>query len=92
VVGPRAKDIDVAILFVTRGKMLMAEFPKIAKRIRPNGMVWVGWPKKSAKAPTDLSENPVRDIGLATGLVDVKVCAIDDYWSGLKFVRRLKDR
>jgi hypothetical protein len=55
-------------------------------------MLWVAWPKKSSGAATDLTENVVRDIGLEFGLVDVKVCAIDPTWSGLKFVRRLSDR
>ncbi len=55
-------------------------------------MIWVSWPKKSSGVPTDLNENMVRDIGLAAGLVDVKVCAVTDVWSGLKFIRRPKDR
>jgi hypothetical protein len=55
-------------------------------------MVWVSWPKKTSGVQTDVTENIVRDVGLAAGLVDVKVCAIDDVWSGLKFVYRLKDR
>jgi hypothetical protein len=55
-------------------------------------MLWVSWPKKSSGVATDLDENTIRDIGLAAGLVDVKVCAVTDIWSGLKFVRRLKDR
>ena len=55
-------------------------------------MLWVAWPKKNSGVPTDLNEGVVREFGLAAGLVDVKVCAIDDTWSGLKFVRRLKDR
>jgi hypothetical protein len=55
-------------------------------------MLWVSWPKKSSGVPTDLSENVVREIGLEAGLVDVKVCAIDETWSGLKFVWRLRDR
>src|SRR5438094_1370532 len=55
-------------------------------------MLWVSWPKKTSGVQTDLTENIVRDIGLAAGLVDVKVCAIDDVWSGLKFVYRVKDR
>ena len=57
-----------------------------------NGIVWVAWPKKSSGVATDLSEDVVRRIGLAARLVDVKVCAIDATWSGLKFVRRLRDR
>jgi hypothetical protein len=55
-------------------------------------MLWVAWPKKAAKIPTDLNEDRVRDYGLAAGLVDMKVCAVTEVWSGLKFVRRLKDR
>jgi len=55
-------------------------------------MLWVSWPKKSAKVPTDLDENVIRIFGLNNGLVDVKVCAVDDIWSGLKFMFRLKDR
>jgi hypothetical protein len=55
-------------------------------------MLWVSWPKKSSGVATDLDENIVRDIGLGAGLVDVKVCAVTDVWSGLKFIRRLKDR
>jgi hypothetical protein len=63
-----------------------------ANALTPAGMLWVAWPKKAAKIPTDLTEDRVRDYGLAAGLVDVKVCAVTDVWSGLKFVRRLKDR
>ena len=58
----------------------------------PNGMIWVSWPKKSSKIPTELDGNAVRSTGLAAGLVDVKVCAVDEDWSGHKFVYRLKDR
>ena len=55
-------------------------------------MLWVSWPKKTSGVPTDLNENVVREIGLEAGLVDVKVCAVTEIWSGLKFVIRLKDR
>lgn len=58
----------------------------------PAGMLWISWPKKAAKMPTDLDENIIREVGLASGLVDVKVAAVDERWSGLKFVYRLKDR
>jgi len=84
--------IDFAMLFTKSATALQKEFPKTAKRLAPAGMLWVSWPKKSSGVPTDLTENVVRDIGLAAGLVDVKVCAVTDVWSGLKFVRRLKDR
>ena len=66
--------------------------PQLIERTEPAGMIWVCWPKKAAKVPTDLDDNIVREMGLATGWVDVKVCAIDETWSGLKFVRRLADR
>lgn len=62
------------------------------QEIEENGMIWVSWYKKSAKIETDLNENIIRDIALNNGLVDVKVCAIDEIWSGLKLVIRLKDR
>ena len=84
--------IDVAILFVTSAAELKREFASSARRLESNGMLWIGWPKKASGMKTDLGENLVRDIGLAAGMVDVKVCAIDDTWSGLKFVYRLKDR
>ncbi|HKS96178.1 MAG TPA: DUF3052 domain-containing protein [Terriglobia bacterium] len=60
--------------------------------LRPDGTFWISWPKGSSGVETDLNENVIREIGLANGLVDVKVCAVDETWSGLKFVFRLKDR
>ncbi|MEQ9288120.1 MAG: DUF3052 family protein [Cyclobacteriaceae bacterium] len=71
---------------------LASDIPEMRKMIEENGMIWVSWPKKSSKVPTDLDENMVRDIALANGLVDIKVCAVDEVWSGLKLVIRLKDR
>jgi hypothetical protein len=64
----------------------------MSEQLAPAGMLWVSWPKKSSGVATDLDENKIRGIGLAAGLVDVKVCAVTEVWSGLKFVRRLKDR
>ena len=64
----------------------------MAKLLAPAGMLWVSWPKKSSGVATDLDDNVVRGIGLDSGLVDVKVCAVTDVWSGFKFVRRVKDR
>jgi hypothetical protein len=84
--------LDFALLFVTDRVTLAKRFTKLAARLQPAGMLWVAWPKKASGVPTDLTENVVRDTGLDAGLVDVKVCAIDDTWSGLKFVYRLKDR
>jgi serine protease inhibitor len=71
---------------------LNAHFPKLKKSLNQNGMLWISWPKLKSKIKTDLHENIIRDIGLEAGLVDVKVCAINDIWSGLKFVYRLQDR
>ena len=71
---------------------LAEEFERIGKLLAPAGMLWVNWPKKSSGVATDLDENIVCEIGLAAGLVDVKVCAVTVVWSGLKFVRRVKDR
>ena len=68
------------------------ELKHLVKQLTPAGMLWISWPKKSSGVPTDLTENIIREIGLAAGLVDVKVCAVTEVWSGLKFVRRLKDR
>ena len=84
--------LDFGLLFVTRRAALVERFPGLRDRLESNGMLWVAWPKKSSGAATDLVENVVREIGLELGLVDVKVCAIDATWSGLKFVRRLSDR
>ena len=87
-----SKPLDFAQLFVKRKTELQRKFSEYAKRLNASGVLWVSWPKKSSGVSTDLSENVVREIGLAAGLVDVKICAVDEVWSGLKFVFRLKDR
>jgi hypothetical protein len=84
--------LDFAMLFVSRKAELEKRFTGLRDRLTPNGMLWISWPKQSSGAPTDLSENVIRAVGLELGLVDVKVCAVDSTWSGLKFVRRLSDR
>jgi len=84
--------VDFMIVFTKSREGLTKKFSPLSRQLAPAGMIWVSWPKKSSGVATDLSENVVRDIGLASGLVDVKVCAVTDVWSGLKFVRRLKDR
>ena len=84
--------LDFALLFVKSEKKLRAAFPQYAAKLKPAGMLWVAWPKKSSGVATDLSFNNVQAIGLAAGLVDPKICAVDEVWSGLKFVFRLKDR
>jgi hypothetical protein len=84
--------LDFAMVFTKSKAPLTKEFKRISRLLAPAGMLWVSWPKKSSGVTTDLDENIVREIGLAAGLVDVKVCAVTEVWSGLKFVRRLKDR
>ena len=86
------KPLDLILFFANSQRTLRREFPRLAAKLEKNGMLWISWPKKSSGVVTDLNENIVRDIGLANGLVDVKVCAVDDVWSGLKFVVRLQDR
>ncbi len=91
--APAAKGkLDFAMLFAEQLGDLQRSFAKLRDRLEPNGTLWVAWPKKTSGVRTDLTENVVREYGLNNGLVDVKVCAIDDTWSGLKFVRRLSDR
>jgi len=84
--------LDFALMFVSTRRDLEKNFPRLRDRLETNGMLWVAWPKKAAKVETELSEAIVREYGLAAGLVDIKICAVDETWSGLKFVRRLKDR
>ena len=79
---------DVVLIFVQRAAELAAKVVALKNAIAPNGMVWVAWPKRASTVPTDLTENVIREIVLPTGLVDVKVCAIDETWSGLKLVVR----
>ncbi len=88
----RSGALDFAMLFTKSRAELEKEFSRLAGRLAPAGILWVSWPKKSSGVAADVDENIVRDTGLATGLVDVKVCAVNEIWSGLKFVRRLKDR
>jgi len=83
---------DFLQFFCSERSRLEDKFPGLKGVISPNGMLWISWPKASSGVPTDLSENVIREIGLRNGLVDVKVCAVDETWSGLKFVYRIKDR
>ena len=80
------------IAFSKSHSALEAVFGRWKGALDQDGTLWVCWPKRTSRTVTDLSENDVRDVGLAGGLVDVKVCAIDEMWSGLRFVYRLKDR
>lgn len=85
-------ELDFVHFFTDSRGSLAKEVPKLRDSMKRDGRLWISWPKKSSGVPTDLDENVVRDIGLKAGLVDVKVCAVDEVWSGLKFVFRLKDR
>ncbi len=84
--------LDFAMVFTAKRVELKKEFARLKKRLAPAGMLWASWPKKNSNVITDLNENDVRRIGLAAGLVDVKVCAVSEIWSALKFVRRIEDR
>jgi hypothetical protein len=86
------KDLDFIHAFFLDTSSLNRQFPSLKKALSHSGCLWVSWPKKAAKVDTDLNENRVREIGLKLGLVDIKICAVDEVWSGLKFVYRLKDR
>lgn len=84
--------LDIILFFVLTERALSQDFARLAEKLVTNGMIWVAWPKKTSGVKTDLSLGPVQRLGLDAGLVDVKICAIDETWSALKFVYRLKDR
>jgi hypothetical protein len=84
--------VDLVLLFCRDRNRLEQRLPVVLDRTVTDGMVWVAWPKRSSGVPTDLTENVVREVALGAGVVDVKVAAIDETWSGLKLVRRLRDR
>jgi hypothetical protein len=86
------RDLDFIFLFARSRAGLEAELRPAAKALAPAGMLWISWPKKSSGVATDLTEDVVRQGGLDVGLVDVKVCAVTDVWSGLKFVIPVKNR
>lgn len=85
-------EVDFIHYFCKSADTLKAEILQLKSLLKKTGTLWISWPKKSSKVPSDLSDMIVRHTGLETGLVDVKVCAVDDIWSGLKFVYRVADR
>ena len=91
-VAPGTPELDVVVLFTADAAALCAELPALVPALASAGGLWVAWPKRSSGVATDLDEHIVRGAGLGAGLVDNKVCAIDATWSGLRFVRRLRDR
>ena len=90
-VDARSKNVDVIVWFVT-ARATLKKLATVAARLQPAGGLWVAWPKKASGVATDMTEQAVRDVALPLGLVDNKVCAIDDTWSGLRVVWRLERR
>ena len=84
--------VDVVHIFSTNRSRLETDLKKALASLRPNASIWISWPKKASKVETDITEDVVRDIALPMGLVDIKVCAVDETWSGLKLVIRLENR
>ena len=84
--------IDAAHIFVTQRMRLQAKLEQLLPLLDRAGMIWVSWPKKASKVPTDITEDAIRDVALPMQLVDVKVCAVDETWSGLKLVIRRQNR
>ena len=91
-VAKAAKGQTAAHVFATQAKALETELKKLRPLLASDGMVWVSWPKKAAKVETDITEDTIRKIALPMGYVDVKVCAVDETWSGLKLVIRKSER
>lgn len=87
-----ASDLDVAVLFVNERRELERRFPAVARAVFPAGAFWVVWPKRASKVPTDLTEDVLREVALPQGLVDNKVCAVTEVWSGLRLVWRKENR
>ncbi len=89
----RADDrTDIVHIFVTERFRMESELCRLRDRLKPDGVIWISWPKKASNVPTDITEDTVRDVALPMGLVDVKVCAVDAVWSGLKLVIRKRLR
>lgn len=86
------RDTDIVHLFATERAVLAKALVSFLKTLRPDAMIWVSWPKKASKVPTDITEDVIRAVALPLGLVDIKVCAVDEVWSGLKLVIRKENR
>lgn len=87
-VAAASAGLQCAHIFITERADLERQVQALRSLIAPNGFIWVSWPKKASKVPTDVTEDVIREVALPTGLVDIKVCAVDDVWSGLKLVIR----
>lgn len=88
----KKKKKDFIHFFTISAEELHKQLPLLKEEIFPNGIIWISWPKKASKVPTDITEDIIRQMALAIGLVDVKVCAVDEIWSGLKLVILVKNR
>jgi hypothetical protein len=84
--------VDLVHYFVKEERQLQRDILKLKDQIEQNGMIWISWPKKSSKVETDITEDLIRNLALKNGLVDIKVCAVDETWSGLKLVIPVKNR
>ncbi|MDO8754237.1 MAG: hypothetical protein Q7J80_10125 [Anaerolineales bacterium] len=87
-----SKPIEAAHVFTTESAFLDATLSKLRNELKQDGFVWVSWPKKASKVPTDITEDTIREIALPLGFVDIKVCAVSEVWSGLKLVIRVSER
>ena len=87
-----SNELDIAHLFTKKKSELIKYSRILMSKIKPNGMIWISWPKKASKVLTDITEDTIREVVLPMGLVDIKVCAVDDVWSGLKLVIRKENR
>jgi hypothetical protein len=92
IVSARARTADLAHIFTHKRSQLAQKLPVLKDRIAPDGMIWVSWPKKSSGVPTDITEDVVREVAFPLDLVDIKVCAVTEIWSGLKLVIRKEAR
>ena len=87
-----SSDTDLVHIFSTKKSKLGTTLRVCLARLKPNGMIWVSWPKKASKVATDITEDTIREVALPLGLVDIKVCAVNEVWSGLKLVIRMENR
>ena len=92
IVARMSADTDITHLFATRRTDLARGIKAVLGKMPQDGVIWVSWPKKSSKVPTDITEDTIREVALPLGLVDIKVCAVDEVWSGLKLVVRRENR
>jgi hypothetical protein len=90
--GRLRPDLDMIVFFTTKAADLRKRWPALTGALKQNGALWIGWPKKASGVATDMTDHIVREVALPTGWVDIKVCAIDDTWSGLKCVLRVELR